>query len=211
VSELLDRHEAAVHTVDRTCPHCGAARDVDQRYCLECGRPLPETTGRVPSLRRRWLLRFGWYPGDWIWAPLLLLVVAAAGAAIAATVVHHRRDARPHVLTAISALPVSRPRAPAQGSASGGGWPAGQSGWTVVLSSYPQSGGDALPSTTAEDARKAKLPQVGILNSSDYASLQPGYLVVFSGVYASEADAANALPQARQAGFGAAYTRQISG
>ena len=41
VSELLDRREAAVHAVDRTCPHCGAARDADQRYCLECGRALP--------------------------------------------------------------------------------------------------------------------------------------------------------------------------
>lgn len=204
-----DRREAAVRVVDGTCPHCGAARDEDQRYCLECGRPLPETAGRIPSLRRRWLRRFTWYPGDWIWLPLALLAVAAAGAAIAATVVHHRRDAR--VITAISATPVAQPRAPARTAAAKSSWPAGQSGWTIVLVSYPQAGGEAAATKTAGDARKANLPRVGVLDSSDFASLQPGYFVVFSGVYASENDASVALPQARQAGFGAAYAREISG
>lgn len=210
MSELLDRREAAVRTVDRTCPHCGAARDADQRYCLECGRPLPETTGRVPAFRRRWLRRFGWYPGDWIVLPLALLVVAVAGAAIAATVVHHRRAARPQVITAISPTPLGQPRAPAQPAAVKGAWPAGQSGWTVVLVSYPVSGGKAPSAQAAATARKANLPQVGVLESSDYASLQPGYFVVFSGVYSSETDASAALPQARQSGFGAAYSRQIT-
>jgi hypothetical protein len=211
VSEPVDRRDAAVHVVDRTCPHCGAHREADQRYCLECGRPLPETTGRIPALRRRWLRRFDWYPGDWIWLPLALLVVAAAGAAVAATVAHHRRDARPQVITAISATPVAQPRAPAPNTATKGGWPAGRSGWTVVLVSYPQSGGQGRPTKTAADARRAHLPQVGVLDSSGYASLQPGYFVVFSGIYGSETDASNALPQAREAGFGAAYARQISG
>lgn len=210
MSEPLDRREAAVHTVDRTCPHCGAEREADQRYCLECGRPLPETAGRVPSFRRRWLRRFGWYPGDWIVLPLALLVVAAAGAAIAATVVHHRRAAQPQVITAISLTPIGQPQAPAQGTAATGGWPAGASGWTVVLVSYPVSGGKAPATQTAAAARKAHLTQVGVLESSDYASLQPGYFVVFSGVYASEDDVSAALPQARQAGFGAAYARQIA-
>jgi hypothetical protein len=211
VSEVLDRREAAVHEVDRTCPHCGAARDAGQRYCLECGRPLPETTGLVPAFRRRWVRRFGWYPGDWILLPLALLVVTAAGAAVAATVVHHRRAARPQVITAISPTPFGQPRAPAQNAVANGGWPAGQSGWTVVLVSYPVSGGKAVAAQTASAARKANLPQVGVLESSDYASLQPGYFVVFSGIYSSEADASVALPQARRAGFGAAYSRQIAG
>ena len=32
-----------------------------------CGLRLPPSTGRVAALRRGWLRRFGWYPGDWIW------------------------------------------------------------------------------------------------------------------------------------------------
>jgi hypothetical protein len=115
------------------------------------------------------------------------------------------------VITAISPTRAGQPQAPAQSAATKGSWPAGESGWTVVLVSYPLSGGKAPAAQTAAAARKTNLPQVGVLESSDYASLQPGYFVVFSGVYSSEADAVAALPQARQAGFGAAYSRQITG
>ena len=40
------------------------------------------------------------------------------------------------------------------------------------------------------------LPQVGVLDSSRYASLHPGYWIVFSGVYATEAEATSALEDA---------------
>jgi hypothetical protein len=36
----------------------------------QCGLRLPVVVGTVPALRRRWLRRFGWYPGDWIWLTL---------------------------------------------------------------------------------------------------------------------------------------------
>jgi hypothetical protein len=49
-----------------------------------------------------------------------------------------------------------------------------------------------------------------VLDSSLYASLQPGYYVVFTGIYASKADADAAVATARQAGFGGAYSRQIA-
>ena len=62
--------ETAISAADRTCPRCGAAREADQRYCLDCGLAAPAVTGRLPSLRRRWIRRFGWYPGDWIWVSL---------------------------------------------------------------------------------------------------------------------------------------------
>ena len=41
-------------------------------------------------------------------------------------------------------------------------------------------------------------------------SLQPGYFVVFSGIYASKADADAGVGTARGAGFGGAYSRQIA-
>ena len=53
-------------------------------------------------------------------------------------------------------------------------------------------------------------PEVGVLESSDFSSLHPGYAIVFSGIYSSRADAEAALTSARATGFGTAYTREIS-
>src|SRR5205814_3654 len=50
--------------------------------------------GRIPALRRRWLRRFGWYPGDWVWISLLTLLVAAAGAAPAIALTVESRQSR---------------------------------------------------------------------------------------------------------------------
>src|SRR5438477_532001 len=58
-------------------------RDLGQEYCIDCGLRLPLTQGAVPRLRRGWVRRFGWYPGDWIWFALVTLAVAGAGAVLA--------------------------------------------------------------------------------------------------------------------------------
>lgn len=90
-------------------------------------------------------------------------------------------------------------------------WPAGRNGYTVVLESIPAtSSGRALALARARAASRAGLPQVGVLDSSRYSSLHPGYSVVFSGIYNSrgKADAAQAAANAK--GFGAAYVRQIT-
>ena len=42
---------------------------------------------------------------------------------------------------------------------------------------------------------------MGILDSKDFAGLHPGYFVVFSGVYDSNAAAATHISQAETAGF----------
>ena len=89
-------------------------------------------------------------------------------------------------------------------------WPARRSGWTVVLASYPEPKGRATARATAERAARARLAQVGTLDSSNYASLNPGYDVVFSGIYGSSAEAQTALERVRQAGFGAAHLAQIA-
>jgi hypothetical protein len=53
--------------------------------------------------------------------------------------------------------------------------------------------------TRARQARARGLGTVGILDSSRYASLHPGYWIVFTGVYGSEAEATSALERARRA------------
>jgi hypothetical protein len=87
-------------------------------------------------------------------------------------------------------------------------WPRGRRGWTIVLISLPQSNGLAAANARAAQARRAGLRRVGVLDSARYASLHPGYYVVFTGVFDSEAEAASALQRARAA-FPPAYQREI--
>jgi hypothetical protein len=221
----------AITGADETCPRCGARRSPEQRYCLDCGLLLPVVTGALPALRRRWLRRFGWYPGDFVWTALLTLLVAIAGTA-AAIVVSNRRAAHGprHFATATAAVPVARPaavpprrirarvghgklpKAPEPTRTPNGRltWPKNANGWTIVLVSYPKTNGRRDALDTATKAAKSGLGQVGILDSGRFASLQPGYFVVFAGIYGSKADADSAVATVRGAGFAGAYSRQIA-
>ncbi len=93
-SEAAERR-TAIAAADTTCPRCGATRATADRYCLDCGLRLPVVAGTVPGLRRGWLRRFGWYPGDWVWLSLLTLLVAAGGAAAAIVITDRDRRATP--------------------------------------------------------------------------------------------------------------------
>ena len=79
----------------------------------------------------------------------------------------------------------------------------GRGGWTAAF---------ALTSSLqrARSASRAGLPQVGVLGSSLYSSLHPGYFVVFSGIYASKPRADAAVQAAAAKGFTSAYSRQIT-
>jgi len=87
-------------------------------------------------------------------------------------------------------------------------WPRDQRGWTIVLVSLPQANGRDAAAAQAKKARDGGLRRVGILDSSRYASLHPGYYVIFQGVYADEAAASSALQRARSV-FPSAYQREI--
>jgi hypothetical protein len=89
-------------------------------------------------------------------------------------------------------------------------WPEGQSGWTVVLVSYPLPSGRDAALEKAKKAAKGGLPDVGVLVSSRYSSLHPGYFVVFSGIYESQNQARAARRTARSNGFAGAYERPIT-
>jgi hypothetical protein len=89
-------------------------------------------------------------------------------------------------------------------------WPSGEDGYTVVLRSTPTSQGRGPAEAAANDAIDAGLTQVGMLDSSDYSSLNPGYYVTFGGVYDTQSQAENALPNARSKGFSTAYVRRVA-
>jgi hypothetical protein len=219
------------------CPRCGATHGPDQEYCLECGRRLQPAGGVFGRLAGAWQRRFSWYPGDWIWPVLLFLVIAVAGAAAAIvladagaenTTLVATQGGVPHSPTTASetatvALPSvpsgtpSTPTAPPPATTTTPrpgaltAWPAEQSAYTVVLESIPASAsGRTLALERARSASRAGLPQVGVLDSSRYSSLHPGYSVVFSGIYDSRGQADRAQAAANAKGFSAAYVREIT-
>jgi hypothetical protein len=85
-------------------------------------------------------------------------------------------------------------------------WPAGRTAWTAVLAS--------VRSESAARAAKARLASsgepAGVLYSSDFPGMRPGYWVVFSGTYASRAQA-RSQAGALSARFPGAYARRIRG
>ncbi|HLG09322.1 MAG TPA: zinc ribbon domain-containing protein [Gaiellaceae bacterium] len=174
------------------CPRCGEPATRGQEYCLECGTRLP---GSGPGGARD--------PGSgWILRTAVSFVVALVGAAVAVAATGGSED-RAAVVTAtggFATVPASS-TVPTPSETGGPGvveWPAGEDGWTIALASLPQTRGRGVAVARTREAGKAGLPQVGILDSSRYASLHPGYWIVFTGIYASEAEATSALEPARR-------------
>jgi zinc-ribbon domain len=222
------------------CPRCGATHPPEQEYCLECGYRLGPSSGISRRLASAWQRRFGWYPGDLIWPVLLFLLIAVAGATAAIVLADagaenntivatqgggaHLPTTAPATATVAlpsvpepstgppqtpTAPPPATTTAPRPGALTA--WPAGQTGYTVVLESIPAgSGGRALAVARARAASRSGLQQVGVLDSSLYSSLHPGYYVVFSGIFSSRGQANAAQSTANAKGFGAAYVRQIT-
>jgi hypothetical protein len=214
------------------CPRCGTGIEPLQEYCLECGLRL-RSPGVVPALATGWRRRLRWYPGDWVWPSLLALLVAAASAAgaiwwtrdassAAGTTVVGDTSQLPTVATTAT-VPTTGPaatvptrtttrpaRRPQPARRTLIEWPKGRSGWTLVLASYPTSSGRQTAVTKAREALRAGLSQVGVLESSRYASLHPGYYVVFSGVYPTIAAAQDAVAKAASAGYENAYARRVT-
>jgi hypothetical protein len=170
-----------------TCPRCGEPLAAGQEYCLECG-------AHVVRVLRSKALSSGWARRSLIAAAVAL---AGAVAAIAAT---GNSGGGPTIATAIGGF-ATTPQATTGDEVTGQSgvteWPSGEDGWTIALVSLPQTGGRAPALARAKAARRKGLDAVGVLDSSRYASLHPGYWIVFSGVYASEAEATSALEDAR--------------
>lgn len=84
-----------------------------------------------------------------------------------------------------------------------GTWPAGRSGWTVVLlSSRDRARADARAQELVDAGTEA-----GVLDSDDFSSLRGGYHVVFSGRYGSSSSAEAALAALPDAD--GAYVRRV--
>ncbi len=168
------------------CPRCGAALAAGQEYCLDCGLrvPGPGRFGVLPVEPRHLL------------GPLAVLGAVALGGAVLA--VWMTSDPAP-TATVVTATGGSVAVAAPEGSAepAPATWPAAADGWTVVLLSVPKVRGRAVAVQAARDARANGLQGVGIIDSSRFPSLQPGYWMVFAGRFTSEAEATSRLQRAR--------------
>ena len=164
-----------------------------QEYCLDCGTrlPGPGAVAAAGGMRSGWVIRSA-----------VALVVAVAGAALAVAATDGRSDGAALVTATggFATVPPSTTLPPPSddGTAAVADWPAAEDGWTIALATLPQTGGRRVAVARAQKAGVRGLSQVGILDSSQYASLHPGYWVVFTGIYGSEAEATSALQPARR-------------
>jgi hypothetical protein len=223
-----------------SCPRCGAPHGENQEYCLECGYRLQPRSGILGTLSSAWHTRFGRYPSEWVWPVAMFFVIAVAGAGAAIVLADAGAEdhtivateggpphspttspvtstvALPTVPTGTPTGPPSTPTnpppatttAPRPGALTS--WPAGKSGFTIILESIPTRGGRSLAIARARDASRSGLPQVGVLESGRYSSLHPGYYVVFSGIYSSRPEAERARAAVSAKGFRTAYTKEIT-
>ncbi len=168
------------------CPRCGTALAQGQEYCLGCGLrlPGPGRFGALPVEPRQVLL------------PLAALgAVAIAGAALAVWATSESAPSLTVVTATGGSVAVATPTEPSE--AAPAVWPPDTAGWTVVLLSVPKVQGRAVAVQATRDARAKGLEGVGIIDSSRFPSLQPGYWMVFAGRFPSEPEARSVLQRAR--------------
>ena len=219
------------------CPDCGTVVEPFQEYCLVCGARLGATGGG--GLAGRWRHALPFTDRDWGWPVLIALAVAAVATVFSILAVRGEksttlqalgptiRQTTASVTTATSSAATTASTGgttaatTANGTATtstspintGGGliaWP-GQPAYTIVLASLPVSSGKTAARQKALQALHAGLgPDVGVLSSSDYSSLHPGYYVIFSGVYKSQAEALRHRAAAERAGFNSPYVKRVS-
>jgi SPOR domain len=169
---------------DTLCAQCGAELADDQEWCLECG-------GARTLIRRA---------PDWrAAATVVAIVVAVALGGFVVALIALSSDAN---RSAAGVATASAAAAPPVGVAN---WPAGLPGWTVVLAS---SRNRTTAYATAARVANSGI-QVGVLNSSEHPRLAPHYWVVFSGRYATRAQALVAVGKLIPLGQPTAHPRLV--
>lgn len=191
------------------CVHCGAELAADQRYCLNCG-----LRRAAPRVEYRELL-LGEEPPATPAAPPPAVPPAAAAPAAAAGGGESRAISPLGAAVAIGLLllatllgavigrgsgdtaqqPVVVGGAPAAAAAAAvtSEWKAGDA-WTVQLQAFPKDGTTPQQVQQAKSAAQSKgAANVGVLVSDDFPSLTAGQYILYSGDYASKAEAQKAL------------------
>jgi sporulation related protein len=194
-SEAPRPEPATTTTTTAVCANCREPLAEDQEWCLECGAART-LIHRAPD----WRIAVG----------IVGAIVTIALVAFAIVLVNLSADSSQAVTTVTAATAtVTAPTASAPASIAAQtfvGWPVGLSGWTVVLaSSRTQAGADAAAAQLA-----AAGVSVGVLDSSQHPSMNPGYWFVFSGRYPDGARARAAATTLRAQGQPGARARRVA-
>jgi hypothetical protein len=156
----------------RVCPRCGSELTPQQEWCLNCGADVTSTIAPPPNWRGP--------------VALVAALLAIAALALVLALVELAGDAEQ------VAPEATIPPATDDGTDTTpeiADWPAGKDAWTVVLES---SATESAAEARANELAQQGIP-VGLLDSDDYSSLEPGRFVVFSGQYDSQRAADQAL------------------
>jgi hypothetical protein len=222
------------------CPTCGAPHEPFQEYCLECGHRLPSPYGVRREMWTRdspiWLwaallalLLVALVAGaivavaatrngeDGTASPSVGPVVSTSPSTTdtvgvitqppTVTINPPTTTFAPTTTLSTTSTTTSSTTTTSSGNVA---WPSGKDGFSIFLKSVPVSEGRSQADAAADRARSNGLTQVGVLNSSDYSSLNAGYWVTFTGIYDTESEANNDLSNARSKGFPTAYVRRVA-
>ena len=197
------------------CGECGAPLAADQRYCLNCGTRRTEPrvqfadylngngadggagrpTAAPPSAG-----------GGRDWTPIIALGgLTALGIMLAIGVLIGKGGNDSTATTPAPIVQVGNAGAapaatsngqsvPTSNSGFTSDWPAGKTGYTIEIGTLPKQG--TTPDQVAaakDDATTKGAPDVGALDTDNFASLPAGNYVIYSGVFSTKADATKAL------------------
>jgi hypothetical protein len=198
----------------RRCPRCGAAMTDRQEWCLNCGAAVGTRVVAAPGWRAPFVIAGVILALAAVATAIAIVQLADDTGQVggdvppaatptptpAPTLVPGSATVTPDPAltpdsTAASGKQTPTPTAtpaPAGGTDTAGDaeWPAGKSGWTVVLAS-DSSESDAR--AKADRFATGGIAHVGVLDSDDFASLKGGSWIVFAGRYDSQSEAADAL------------------
>jgi len=216
------------------CPACLSPMRSDQRYCLECGErlavdeiPPPPGGGSAFANRNTSILI------------IVAVILIIAGIGLAMVALRTTANGADPVVTATTGSTTTGTSSTDTGltgtgatdtgitdtgitdtgitdtgitdtGTSANGWPTGQSGYAVILASKDSATfTEADAQAIADQASAAGVQMVGVLDSSQFPTLNPGYWAVFSGPYTTKAEASAAATTIQGQGYPDAYARQV--
>jgi hypothetical protein len=197
------------------CSQCGAPGAADQRYCLECGArriearsqyldglsaPSPANTSAPPRPRSSDGSRRAGASLNVIAGVGVLLLAMGVGVLIGRSGSATTATAPPQIVSISSGAGTGAEAGTTAGAtpspavAFNDSWPSGKDGYTVQLQTLPVAGTQVSEVSAAESAAGTKgASDVGALQSDDHQGLPSGLYILYSGVYASAAQAKHAL------------------
>ncbi len=205
------------------CPACLSPMRSDQRYCLECGErlavdeiPPPPGGGSAFANRSTSLLAIA--------AVALIVIGVGLGwvalrdpnlgdtpdATVTDTVITDTVITDTIITDTVITDTIITDTVITDTSVSGTTWPVGESGYAVILASKDSATfTEADAQIIAGDATAAGVPMVGVLDSSQFSTLNPGYWAVFSGPYTTLNQAVTAAATIQGQGYPEAYARHV--